>query len=76
MYLPFQSGSLPERKAEGIVPEEAFTGTRVGEGIRSEKGQFQIVLRPMSLVLEHFSAMQADRLQFSHWQRVWPVWHL
>ena len=47
------------------MPEEAFTETRVGEGIRSEKGQFQIVLRPMFLVLEHFSAMQADRLQIS-----------
>lgn len=32
------------------MPEETFTETRVGEGIRSEKGQFQIVLRPMFLV--------------------------
>ena len=55
--------SLSERKAVGIVPKEAFTETRVGEGIRSEKGQFQIIMRPMSLVLEHVSALQAERLQ-------------
>ena len=35
------------------MPEETFTETRVGEGIRSEKGQFQIVLHPPFLVLEH-----------------------